>query len=134
MTDRDASIPPDGANALHTRERALARLAEIRRSEQPEECQISISDPWAGSLLLALLHDWKLEPYRYARQRPTTVMVLVPPTFAREVLMPELDRLTAIAGERLKRTTRALLAEILPEMASVPLTIAIRKPPADPRR
>src|SRR5438309_1306247 len=87
------------------RERALARLAELRAQEDPVECQLSMSDPWVGSLLLALLQQYGLEPYRYARQRPTTVMVQVPPTFASEILQPELERLSVAAHARLDRAT-----------------------------
>jgi hypothetical protein len=118
-------------DAEETRTSAVARLAELRAREPCEECQIAMPDAWVGALLIALLHDWGLDPYRYARQRSTTLIVSVPPTFANEILMPELQKLTDVACARFGNVTRDLIAELFPRVKQ-PVTIGIKKSPSSP--
>src|SRR5258705_7233594 len=61
--------------------RLLARLAEIGRSEKPTEFQFSGPDTWSRHLFLALCRRYGISPYRYPRQRRSTVVFRTPPPF-----------------------------------------------------
>ncbi|MGY2049405.1 hypothetical protein [Methylobacterium sp. JK268] len=58
--------------------RLRARLAETARREPPVELKLTVPDAWSARLLIALCRRYGLRPYRYARQRRTTVMVRAP--------------------------------------------------------
>src|SRR5688572_19492675 len=51
--------------------------------------QFSLHHRWQRRLFAALCRRYGLEPYRYRRQRYTTVMVRVPKSFVNETLWPE---------------------------------------------
>ena len=59
------------------RERLKAKLAEISRRDPPVEMQFSMPDAWAVRLFVALCRRYDIRPYRYPRQRRTTIMVSV---------------------------------------------------------
>src|SRR6185295_558530 len=65
--------------------RIRARLASEERRETSIEMQFSIADPWARSLFMALCRRYGLNPYRYHRQRRSTVMLRVPRSFMQAV-------------------------------------------------
>ena len=76
-------------------ERVKARLAEQTRRDPPVELQFSMPDIWSRQLFVALCRRYGLKPYRYPRQKRTTVMLRVPRGFSDTVLWPEfleLDR------------------------------------------
>jgi hypothetical protein len=74
-------------------ERVRARLAELERRDPAIEMQFSLPDQWSRRLFLALCRRYGLQPYRYRRQRLTTVMVRVPRGFVDPVLWPEFGEL-----------------------------------------
>lgn len=74
-------------------ERVRARLAEIERRDAAVEMQFSMPDQWSRQLFLALSRRYGLRPYRYPRQRRTTVMLRVPQDFLDQVLWPEFQEL-----------------------------------------
>jgi len=53
------------ANAL---ERLLAKLEEIRETDQPIEYRFSIHSPWSRKLFCALLRRYGIEPYNCYRE------------------------------------------------------------------
>uniref|UniRef100_UPI00399BFB0A hypothetical protein n=1 Tax=Roseovarius halophilus (ex Wu et al. 2025) TaxID=3376060 RepID=UPI00399BFB0A len=67
------------AAAGAARDRLQARLApEADGSDAPEvELQYSLSDVWSVRIFVALCRKHGIRPYRYPRQRRTTVMVRV---------------------------------------------------------
>lgn len=69
--------------------RVRAKLAEWERHDPPVELQFSMPDQWSRHLFIALCRRYGLRPYRYHRQRRTTVMVRVPRRFLDEVLWRE---------------------------------------------
>src|SRR5688500_8315533 len=74
-------------------ERIRARLDETARRSPPTELQVSLPDQWSRRLFLALCRRYGLHPYRYPRQRHTTVMLRAPRDFVDQVLMPEFREL-----------------------------------------
>lgn len=62
-------------------QRVRVRLVELERRDPAIEMQFSMADQWSRRLFLALCRRYGLTPYRYRRQRLTTVMVRVPRGF-----------------------------------------------------
>ena len=91
--------------------RIRARLAEMGRSEAPVEIQFTVQDTWSRQLFLALCRRYGLAPYRYPRQRRSTVMARMPKRFADDVLMPEFKELDADLRSYLEEVTQRLIRE-----------------------
>src|SRR5664279_241149 len=90
----------DGATTAGERSAAAAAilrvktaLAGLQQTEQPVEMQFSMVDLWQRRLFMALCRRYGLEPYRYRRQRYTTVMVRAPKSFINKTLWPEYQEL-----------------------------------------
>ena len=94
--------------ALH---RLRARLAEQVKTEEPTEMKFSLGDEWSRHLFLALCRRYGLTPYRYKRQRYTTVMVRVPKSFCDDVLWPEFTQLHDTLRQYLAEVTTKLVRE-----------------------
>ena len=92
-------------------ERVRARLTELRRQDPPAELQISLSDQWSRRLFLALCRRYGLEPYRYHRQRRTTLMVRAPRRFFDQVLWPEFSELDRALQAYLHEVTLRVIRE-----------------------
>jgi hypothetical protein len=93
------------------RERIRARLAAFARAEAPIEMQFGMPDQWSRRLFLALARRYGLEPYRYRRQRYTTVMMRVPRSFVQEVLWPEFEALNQALQTYLNDVTLRVIRE-----------------------
>jgi hypothetical protein len=91
--------------------RIRARLAEFSRSEAPVEIQFSVPDTWSRHLFLALCRRYGLAPYRYPRQRRSTVIVRCPRRFVNDVLWPEFKELDAELRSYLEEVTQRLIRE-----------------------
>ena len=89
------------ANAL---ERIRQRLKDVQKLDPPVEYKFTLPDMWSKKLFLALLRRYGIEPYRYYRQKHTTVMARVPVSFVNETLWPEF--------QELNETLRAYLEEV----------------------
>src|SRR5437660_1125422 len=83
----------EGATTIGERSAAAAAIDRVRkalaaivRTEQPIELQFTLPDQWQRRLFSALCRRYGLEPYRYKRQRYTTVMIRVPPSFVDRTL------------------------------------------------
>ena len=75
--------------AERARERIKARLAELAAEEPPVEFRFTLTDQWSRHLFVALMRRYGIQPYRYSRQRRTTVMARVSSSFVNETLWPE---------------------------------------------
>lgn len=113
-----AGTPGERRAAEAALERIKARLREAEGHARPIEMQFSIADPWSRQLFLALARRYGLRPYRYPRQRRTTVMLRVPEAFMREVLWPEFEALNeALTGYLAEVTARIIREEVHGETA-----------------
>ncbi|MCU0775721.1 MAG: hypothetical protein MUC74_14855 [Ideonella sp.] len=108
-------------------ERVKARLAEQARRDPPVELQFSMPDAWSRQLFVALCRRYGLKPYRYPRQKRTTVMLRVPRGFNDTVLWPEfveLDRaLVAHLQEVTTRIIRGAVHADTSEAEEMPATL-----------
>ena len=104
--------------AARAMQRILERLREIQEEDQPIEYRFSMPDPWARKLFLALLRRYGLKPYRYFRQRYSTVMVRVPARFVDETLWPEFQELQDTLYEYLGEVTERVISQAIHEDSS----------------
>jgi len=112
--------------------RVRARLAEISRSEKPTEFQFSVPDTWSRHLFLALCRRYGISPYRYPRQRRSTVVLRAPRRFVEDVLWPEFKELDAELRAYLQEVTlRMIREEVYADTSEAP---EVAEPPALPSR
>jgi len=90
--------------AARARERIVARIAEMKTA-RTVEWRFSL-DRYTRHLLIALARRYGLEPYRYRRQRWTTLLLRAPESFLKEVFLPEYDRMVEVLHERLAISRR----------------------------
>jgi hypothetical protein len=95
------------ANALG---RLRGRLEEAQQSD-PIEYQFSLPDMWSRRLFVALLRRYGIRPYRYYRQRYTTVMAKVPKQFVDQTLWPEYTELNNVLRTYLDETTERVIGQ-----------------------
>ena len=94
--------------ALH---RIRERLDAVAVAQPPEEIQFSMGDTWSRTLFIALLRRYGLKPYRYRRQRRTTVVVRAPRQFVDETLWPEFQQLNSVLVAHLQQITARVVSE-----------------------
>ena len=92
-------------------QRVQARLAELQRQDPAVEMQFSMPDQWSRRLFVALCRRYGLKPYRYRRQRLTTVVLRVPRGFVDEVLWPEFGELNQALATYLNEVTLRVIRE-----------------------
>ena len=92
-------------------ERVKKALGTTPKAEQPMEFQFTLPDRWQRRLFSALCRRYGLEPYRYKRQRYTTVMVRVPKSFVDKTLWPEYEELRAALDDYLNNATERIIRE-----------------------
>lgn len=83
MTDGERAA----AASAHTR--ILGRLHAERAKEKEIEMVFTLSNAWSRDLFMALCRRYELKPYRYKRQRRTTLNVKAPKAFIEKTLWPE---------------------------------------------
>jgi hypothetical protein len=91
--------------------RVRAKLAEMGGREPAVELQFSIPDSWSRHLFIALCRRYGLKPYRYHRQRRTTIMVRAPRRFLDDVLWREFRDLDADLQAYLHEVTLKIIRE-----------------------
>jgi hypothetical protein len=92
-------------------ERVRARLADLKQKDPPIEMQFSLPDPWSRRLFMALCRRYGLDPYRYARQRHSTLMVRAPKGFIDQVLWVEFQELHQTLQTYLNQVTTKIIRE-----------------------
>ncbi len=114
----------DGAKTAGEREAAAAAMRRVKDSldslprqaapawEEPLiEMQFSLGDMWQRRLLSALCRRYGLVPFRYRRQRHTTLMVRVKRSFLEQILWPEYCELRDALNEYLLEATDRIIRE-----------------------
>ena len=93
------------------RDRIKAKLIEAEKTAPAIEYTFTLGNLWSRKLFMALCRRYSLEPYRYARQRYTTVMVRVPEAFVDEVLWPQYKALDKELEAYLDQATEQIISE-----------------------
>src|SRR5580704_2405661 len=83
----------EGATTTGERSASAAAIASVKKAlaaqletERWPEMQFTLPDLWQRRLFSALCRRYGLEPFRYKRQRYTTVVVRAPKTFVNRTL------------------------------------------------
>jgi hypothetical protein len=97
--------------AAEARERIQQRLAATEHTDPPREYRFSLPDPWTRKLFIALLRRYGIRPFRYKRQRATTVMARVPESFVDDTLWPEFQELADTLTQYLADVTDRVIRE-----------------------
>ncbi len=99
-------------------ERLRAKLDEAARRDPPVEMKFTMPDLWSTRLFIALCRRYGFRPFRYARQRGTTIMVSAPRRLFEEVVWREFNELHADLAAYLDQTTDRLIRETIHSNAS----------------
>ncbi len=70
-----------------------------------------LPDLWQRRLFCALCRRYGLEPFRYKRQRYTTVVVRAPKTFVNRTLWPEYQQLREALNRFLNEATDQIIRD-----------------------
>lgn len=106
-----AATPGEKAAAGEARDRIRQRLTAFAQADPPVEFTFTLRNPWSHRLFVALLRRYQIRPYRYARQRRTTVVARVPSRFVNETLWPEFTELDHTLQQYLTEETNRVIAE-----------------------
>jgi hypothetical protein len=127
--------------AERARDRIIERLALCELEDPPVEFKFSMADMWTRKVFVALLRRYGIRPYRYKRQRYTTVMAKVSRRFVNETLWPEFqdfsETLRAYLSDVTDRVVQQVIhqdsseAEIIERPAQLPLDIGQADSDAD---
>ena len=91
-----------------------------RRRYRVSGSSFRTADMWSRRLLVALLRRYGISPYRYARQRRTTIMAKVSKRFIDETLWPEFSELSKVLHAYLLETTDRVIRQGICEDNSEP--------------
>lgn len=125
-----AGTPGERDAAEAALQRVRARLAELQQLDPPVVMQFSMPDQWSRQLFLALSRRYGLDPFRYYRQRRTTVMLRVPRGFLDQVLWPEFQELNGALRTYLNEVTLRVIREEVHRDASEAAEVAQALPAA----
>jgi hypothetical protein len=102
-------------------ERIRARLRQQQARDPAAETKVSLPDQWSRHLFVALCRRYGLQPFRYPRQRRTTVMVRAPRGFFDQILWPEFRELNTELRRYLQAVTlRVIRDEVHADTAEAP--------------
>ena len=106
----------EGAKTEGEREAALLAKQRVKQrvSEQKllREFKLTTSDNWHRNLLVALCNKHGIKPYRYKRQKYTTVMVKIDEQFLNNVLWKEYIKYSDMLEELLEDVANDLITKI----------------------
>ena len=101
------------AAAANAMDAIRERLENLRDTDPPVEYTFTLQDKWSRKLMLALMRRYGLEPYRYSRQRHTTVMARVSKSFVDETLWPEFKEFSNLLEAYLNEVTERIIRKTL---------------------
>lgn len=84
-----ATTPGEKNAAISAKQRVLEKYPDLSVNDKITEWKLMTSDFWHKKLLMALCRKYEIKPYRYTRQKHTTIMVRTSKEFLNKVLWPE---------------------------------------------
>ncbi len=106
-----ATTPGERLAAEAAIQRIKGRLHEAGQVAEPVEMKFTLADTWSRKLFVALCRRYGLRPYRYRRQRRTTVMLRAPEDFLTGTLWPEFLELSHALNAYLGEVTDKIIRE-----------------------
>jgi tRNA nucleotidyltransferase (CCA-adding enzyme) len=113
-----ASTPGERDAAANAMRSIQMRLKLAEKEQPPSEYKFTMEDHWSRKLFVALARRYGLKPYRYRRQRSTTVMLRVPKAFVDDTLWPEFLELSQVLRDTLERATDQVLGQVFQQDTS----------------
>jgi hypothetical protein len=108
----------EGATTAGERDAAAAALNRIRaalsaaeKTERTIEMTFRLPDRWNRRLFLALCRRYGLRPYRYPRQRYSTVVLRAPESFINTTLWPEYLEISQALNDYLNEATEQIIRD-----------------------
>ena len=107
-----ATTPGERIAAGNALKRIQQRVEDLRQIDPPIEYRFTAKNMWSTKrLFVALLRRYGIQPFRYYRQRYTTVMAEVSRRFVDETLWPEFEKLNETLSEYLDEVTNRVISE-----------------------
>ncbi|GJM34276.1 MAG: hypothetical protein DHS20C18_32770 [Saprospiraceae bacterium] len=98
--------------AISAKARIVEKYPELEIHKNAKEYALYTSDNWHKKLLLAICRKYGVKPYRYYRQKYTTVMVRINEGFLNAVLWPEYLEYSKLLGALVEEITDDLINKI----------------------
>lgn len=108
-----AQSPGEKNAASNALDRIRERLEELKKIDPAVEYKFSLTDMWSRRLMVSLLRRYGINPYRYYRQRYTTVMAKIPKSFVDDVLVPEFEKFNTILREHIDVITTDIISKAI---------------------
>ena len=113
-----AATGGERAAADSARQRIRDRIRQHEAADPPVEFSFKLNNAWSRKLFVALLRRYDLKPYRYHRQRHTTVMARVSRGFVNNTLWPEFVELDKELTSHLDSVAEKIINESVFEDSS----------------
>jgi len=98
--------------AISAKDRLLKKQPNLEIHQNLEEYSLYTSDSWHKKLLIAICRKYGVMPYRYKRQKYTTVMVRINQDFLNKVLWPEYLEYSKHLEKLVEEITDGLISKI----------------------
>ena len=98
--------------AISAKDRLLKKQPNLEIHQNLEEYSLYTSDSWHKKLLIAICRKYGVVPYRYKRQKYTTVMVRINQDFLNKVLWPEYLEYSKHLEKLVEEITDNLISQI----------------------
>ncbi len=98
--------------AMSAKDRILKKYPGLEIHKNPVEYRLSTGSSWNKKLLVAICRKYEVRPYRYHRQKYTTVMVRVNEDFLNNVLWKEYLEYSEKLEELVTEITDQLISKI----------------------
>jgi hypothetical protein len=106
-----AATAGERSAAENARHRIRNKIEKYKEADAPVEYKFTLENMWSRRLFAALLRRYDIKPYRYYRQRYTTVMAKVSKKFVDETLWPEFLELDKELTEHMNDTVERIINE-----------------------
>jgi len=107
-----ASTAGEEHAARSAKDRILEKYPELEIHKNAVEYRLSTSSQWDKKLLIAICRKYGVKPFRYHRQKYTTVMVNVNAVFLNEVLWKEYEEYSILLNKLVGEITDDLISKI----------------------
>lgn len=94
-------------------DRLRAKLDEAARSDPPVEMKFALPEEWSVRLFAALCRRYGVRPFRYPRQRRTTIMVRAPRRFFDAVVWHQFSDVHTDLWIHFQQTTEKLIKDAI---------------------
>ncbi len=98
--------------AESAKDRILKKYPELEIHKNPIEYRLSTNSQWDKKLLIAICRKYDIKPYRYHRQKHTTVMVNINKNFLNKILWKEFEEYSILLNKLVEEITDDLISKI----------------------